>query len=116
MLTISAPVFDIDGHETIENPKIPGVTAFTRRVNRTPTLDGSAAFNDFGYSVADRTLDIEFTARDKAQADNLARMVKTYGRLIVSFDEGCFIGAPESYTPSDDTTQIRILIERRIDQ
>ncbi|WP_375191796.1 hypothetical protein [Marinobacter sp.] len=116
MLTINAPIFDIDGHETIDSPELPGLSDFSRRVTRTPTLDGGAAINDFGYSDADRVLDIEWVPRSQRQTDNLARMVRTYGRLIVSCKEGCFLGAPESFSPGDDTTQIRILVERRLDQ
>jgi hypothetical protein len=114
MLTINAPVFDLAGSETIASPKVSGLSAFGRRVTRTPTLDGSAAINDFGYSDADRTLSINWTPRDRAQTENVARMVKTYGRLIVSCREGCFLGAPESFNTGDDGTQIRILVERKI--
>jgi len=116
MLTINAPVFDIDGHETIEAPDQDGIRSLTRRNSRVATLDGSAAINDFGYSDADRTFDVQWTPRSKAQADNIMRMVKSYSRLIVSTREGCFIGAPESFNPSDETVQLRILIERRLDQ
>ncbi len=116
MLTISAPIFDIDGHETIAAPNIPGLSGFQRRNSRIATLDGSAVINDFGYSDADRTLDIEWTPTDRAQVENLARMVKAYSRLIVSFREGCFIGAPSQFSPSDDSVQLRILVERRLDQ
>ncbi|MDX1560074.1 MAG: hypothetical protein R3193_14290 [Marinobacter sp.] len=116
MLTINAPVFDIDGHETIESPELPGLSGFRRRNSRVATLDGGAAINDFGYSDADRILDIEWSPANRAQVENLARMVKAYSRLIISFREGCFIGAPGTFTPSDDSIQLRILVERRLDQ
>lgn len=116
MLTINAPVFDIEGHETVESPSLAGITGLSRRNSRVPTLDGSAAINDFGYSDSDRTFDIEWTPKAAEQVANVIRMVKSYSRLIVSTAEGCFLGAPESFSPSDDLVQLRILIERRLDQ
>lgn len=115
MLTINAPVFDIDGHETISSPDIPKLSGFQRRNSRVPTLDGGAAINDFGYSDADRTLDIEWRPTSQAQADNISRMAKAYSRLIVSFREGCFIGAPGPFNPNEETIQFQILVERRLD-
>lgn len=116
MLTINAPVFDIDGHEVIERPELAGLTGFERRNSRVATLDGLASINDFGYSDADRTIDIEWRPTAPGQVANIARMVKTYNRLIVSTTEGCFIGAPGPFSPSDDTVQLRIFVERRLDQ
>lgn len=116
MLTINAPIFDIEGCELIEFPGRDGITGFNRRNSRIPTLDGSAAINDFGYADADRTLDIEWTPRTQDQIDNIVRMVKSYSRLIVSNREGCFIGAPGSLSVSDGTVQLQILVERRMDQ
>lgn len=115
MMTINAPIFDLDGSEIIEATPAPGLSALRRRVSRVATLDGGAAINDFGYSDADRTLNIEWQAT-REQADNIARMVKAYGRLIVSFRDGCFLGAPENFSPSEKTVSLSILIERRLDQ
>jgi len=115
MLTINAPVFDIEGYEIIEHPDKDGLSGFERRNSRIATLDGSAAFNDFGYSDSDRTLNIEWRPTSQDQVDNIARMVKAYSRLIISCREGCFIGAPGPFTPSDGNVQLRILVERRLD-
>lgn len=115
-LTISAPVFDINGTEKLEGVDESRIGGFSRRISRTPTLDGGAAINDFGYSDADRTLDIRWPVRSRAQADNIARLVKTYNRLIVSMPEGVFIGAPERFTPNNDELQLTILVEQRLDQ
>lgn len=116
MLTINAPIFDIEGHETIRSPSPAGLFDFTRRVSRVPTLDGGAAINDFGYSDSDRTLQIEWRSASRQQIENIRRMAQIYGRLIVSFSDGCFIGAPESFAPQEDTSTLTILVERRLDQ
>lgn len=116
MLTINAPIFDVEGHETIQSPNPSGLFDFTRRVSRVPTLDGGAAINDFGYSDADRTLQIEWSSTNRGQIENIRRMAQIYGRLIVSFSDGCFIGAPESFAPQEDINSLTILVERRLDQ
>lgn len=114
MISISAPVFDIDGSVVITNPIRTGEKDLRRRVSRIATLDGGAVFNDFGYSEADRTFNIEFRATDKALVDLLARLTKTYARLIVSSEDGCFIGAPESFSSDTDPVRLTILVERKI--
>lgn len=116
MLTISAPIFDINGIEIVESPELSGLFDIDRRVTRTPTLDGTAAITDFGYSDADRTLQIDWVPTRRAQMENVARMVRTYSRLIVTFRDGCYFGAPESFHPVDETVRLTILVERRLDQ
>lgn len=115
MLSICAPVFDIDGCLLIEQPNPDGLAKFSRRVSRVATLDGKAAINDFGYSAADRTLDIEWAPRSQTEADNARRMVQAYGKLIVSWREGCFLVAPEDFDEADNTVSITALVERQLD-
>lgn len=115
MLMMNAPVFDINGHIEIDNPNPEGLAQFSRRVSRAATLDGGAAINDFGYSPADRTLEIEWTPRSLAEADNARRMVQAYGRLIVSWREGCFLVAPQDFDEADNAIIITALVERQLD-
>lgn len=115
-VSISAPLFDLDGHVWLSGVEPDGLAAFSRRNNRIPTLDGGAAITDFGYSDADRTLDIRWPANNKSDVDNVRRMAKTYSRLIIATDEGCFIGAPGPFSLNDDEAQIQILVEKRLDQ
>jgi len=116
MLTINAPFFDLDGHVTLLGVEPGGLLAFARRNNRIPTLDGGAVIPDFGYSDADRTLDIRWTARDSVQVETVRRLAKTYSRLIVTTAEGCFYGAPGPFAISNGVVQIQILVEKRLDQ
>lgn len=116
MLTLNAPVFDLEGAILVPNPSPDGLTAFTRRVSRSATLDGGAAVTDFGYSPADRTLNIEWRPRTAAEVENARRLVQAYGRLIVSFHEGCFLAAPDSFDFADGEVTINLLIERQLSQ
>jgi hypothetical protein len=115
-VSITAPVFDIEGDAWLTGVSRDGLSDFERRNNRVATLDGLAAISDFGYSVADRTLDISWSARDREIVEKVRRLAKTYSRLIVSNEEGCFIGAPGPFSLRNGVAQIQILIEKRIDQ
>ncbi|WP_372986925.1 hypothetical protein [Marinobacter sp.] len=115
-VSIAAPLFDLDGYVQLFDLDPDGLLGFERRNNRIPTLDGKAAIPDFGYSDADRTLDIRWRARDRDVIENVRRLAKTYSRLIVATDEGCFLGAPGPFSLSGDEARIQILVEKRIDQ
>lgn len=115
-VSITAPLFDPNGHVRLSGVSPDGLLGFERRNNRIPTLDGGAAIPDFGYSDADRTFDIRWRARSEEVVEAVRRMAKTYSRLIVATEEGCFIGAPGPFNISNGEAQIRILIEKRIDQ
>jgi hypothetical protein len=114
MLTISAPIFDIDGSAVIANPNQSGLVEFNKRVSRIATLDGGAAFNDFGYSDADRTLSIDFLPANEEQLNTVKALSQKYSRLIVSFSDGCFLGAPESFRFDSGRVTLVILVERKI--
>lgn len=115
-VSITAPLFDLDGHVWLADVEPDGLTGFSRRNNRIPTLDGLAAIPDFGYSDADRTLTIRWPATEKAVVDTVRRLAKTYSRLIVATEEGCFLGAPGPFAQSNGEAQIQILVEKRIDE
>lgn len=114
-VSITAPLFDLDGHVRLTDVSPDGLLGFERRNNRIPTLDGKAAIPDFGYSDSDRTFDIRWPARDKSVVENVRRLAKSYSRLIVATEEGCFIGAPGPFNLSNNEAQIRILVEKRLD-
>ncbi len=116
MLTISAPVFDLNGTVIARNPSMDGLQNLTRRVSRAATLDGQAAINDFGYTDADRDLIVEWTPTTKTELENVRRMFKTYSRLVVSFSEGCFMCAPESFSHPDGQISITLFVDKRLDQ
>ena len=115
-VSISAPVFDLNGSVWLSNVEADGLMAFERRNNRIPTLDGGAVIPDFGYSVADRTFNIIWPANSEAAVQAVIRLAKTYSRLIISTNEGCFLGAPGPFSVSGGDAQFQILIKKRIDQ
>lgn len=115
-VSITAPVFDLDGFVLLTNVSMDGLMGLSRRNNRIPTLDGAAVIPDFGYSDSDRTFDVSWRPTSKEPVETLRSLVKKYSRLIVSIGEGCFIGAPGSFSFSNGEVQIQILVEKRLDQ
>jgi len=115
MISISAPVFDINGSLLIDRYDVSGVSGLIRRVSRSATLDGQASISDFGYTDADRTLAVEWQA---SESEHLlaSRLLKTYSRVIVSIDSGCFLCAPSEIVANNGLTILILLIERKLSE
>ena len=116
-VTLSTTTFDIDGHVVLDC--LPGTTDLgevRRRMNRVQTLDGGAAFNDAGYSEADRTIRLQWTPQNAASEAQLARLVRLYQRLRVSCSEGVFLAAPESYKSSSNVSTLSLLIAEKLSE
>jgi hypothetical protein len=111
MISISSPVFDVDGN-MLSHRLDTTANLFTqsRRVSRTATLDGSAIIEDLGYSVADRTLTLAVRGLSRSDADNLERMVQGNTRLVVSSDAGIFSCAISNYNYSDGVATLTALV------
>ena len=94
---------------------VPGTTAgaTSRRMSRIATLDGGAALNDSGYSEADRIIDLRWQPVSEQQEEDVARLVRLYGRVHVSFAGAVFLAAPETYTPGQES-QILLLVLGRV--
>ena len=87
----------------------------TRRLNRVATLDGGAAFNDAGHTEADRTIELRWQPVSEEYEARIRRLVRLYGRLTCATQDGLFLAAPERYTPGNDESRLRLLVERRLD-
>lgn len=113
---LSATTFDPDGHVAVDtvNGQTAGETR--RRVNRVATLDGGAAFNDFGVSEADRTIELRWPTRDRATGDAVDRLTRLYQRLHVATPAGFFLAAPEAYTPGAAESRLRLLIVDKLSE
>lgn len=83
--------------------------ALARRMNRVATLDGGAAFNDFGFSEGDRTITLRWTPADTATDALVARLVRLHRYVYVSMPDGLWLAAPESYTPGAKENSLVLL-------
>jgi hypothetical protein len=81
---------------------------------RVATVDGGAAFNDFGYSEADRTLDYTFQTRSRAQVAGVARLFQQYPFLRVCTREGVYLAAPERFTPGAKESRLTLLVKEKL--
>ncbi len=114
-VAISAPIFDLDGHVLLTGVSADGLAELERRNSRVATLDGQAVISDFGYSDSDRTLTVRWRVASRIEIERVTWLVKTYSRLIIATEEGCFVGAPGAFSLSSGEAQMQIMVEKRID-
>ena len=113
-ITLESTVFDPVGVISLE--ALPGsdLSASTRRVTRTATLDGNAVIIDNGYTSADSTLTVE-AALTEADARRLHHLMQTYPEIIASTPDGCYLGVIESVRQGrDGSIAISFLIQRTL--
>ena len=113
-ITLESTVFDPVGVISLE--ALPGsdLSASTRRVTRTATLDGQAVIIDNGYTSADSTLAIE-AALTEAEAQRLHHLMQIYPEIIASTPDGCYLGVIESVRQGrDGSIAISFLIQRTL--
>lgn len=108
--TLASPTADPTGW--VQLPVVPGTTTgeVSRRVSRTATLDGGAVLNDFGFSDADRTIELRWLADSQAREATVQRLIELYGTLVVVTRAGAFLAAPETYTPGPRESTLRLLV------
>jgi len=112
-VTLSTVDFDPAGFIEIDATPDTNEGEAKRRVTRSPTLDGGAAFNDFGFSEADRTITVKWTPV-QAVDDGVARLLQLHSRVIVSVGTGVYLAAPETYRPGVDQSTLRLLVASKL--
>lgn len=112
LVSLSTLTFDLDGHVYLSCAPDTTHGESRRRMNRIATLDGGAAFNDFGFSEADRVFDLRWSPTDNEV--NVARLLKLYLRLRLATPEGVWLVAPEVYTPGPSESQLRLLVVEKL--
>ena len=113
-ITFESTVFDPVGVVGLE--ALPGsdLSASTRRVTRTATLDGQAVIIENGYTAADSTLAMD-AALTEPEARTLEHLMQIYPEIIATTPEGCYLGVIESVRQGrDGGTTISFLIQRTL--
>ena len=85
-----------------------------RRTNRIATLDGSAVFNDFGYSEADKTIALRWHVSYRATEESVDRLTRLYSRVRVAVDGAVYLAAIETYTPGATESEIVLLVVEKL--
>lgn len=108
--TLSPLTFDPAGPVVLD--VLPGQTVgeSRRRMNRIATLDGGAVFNDFGFSEADRTIQLRWQVCSAAQEAAVARLVQLYARVHVATAQGFYLAALEVYVPGAQESSLSLLV------
>ena len=113
-VTFESTVFDPVG--SIGLDVLPGsdLSASTRRVTRTATLDGNAVIIDNGYTAADSTLAIE-TWVNEPDLRRLQHLIQTYPEIVATTLEGCYLGVIDAVRQGGDgKTRVSFLIQRTL--
>lgn len=110
---LSAIPFDPSGWIEIDAIEDDSLATISRRVSRSATLDGGAAFNDFGLSDADRSFEVRWSPLSLNAENDVRRMVRLYALIRIATGDGVFIAAPESYRSSGDESTLRLLISSK---
>jgi hypothetical protein len=113
---VASYAWDLGGYVELEvdNSNTSGPTR--RRVSRIATLDGSAVFNDAGYTEADRTIELSWnSALQSATADaDIDRLVRTYTRVVVVTRSGAYLASPETFTQGAPDSRLTLLIVSKL--
>ena len=113
-ITLESTVFDPVGVISLEALLGSDLSASTRRVTRTATLDGNAVIIDNGYTAADSTLAIE-ARLTKSEEQRLQHLMRIYPEIIATTPEGCYLGVIDSVRQGGDgRTQVSYLIQRTL--
>lgn len=111
MLALATLVVDPFGAQLLDLPAGSADLGDTsRRVSRVATLDGGAAVLDGGYTVADRTINIDLTGQSKATVDALKYLFQVHEKLILLTEDGAFNAAPERVSVSGNTARMTLLV------
>jgi hypothetical protein len=113
-IILSAITFDPAGTVPIHTVAGQTLGETRRRMNRVPTLDGGAVFNDFGFSEADRSITLAWLPVSAAAEAAVERLLTLYTQLHLSTPKGFFVVAPEVYTPGDAESTLNLLVVRKL--
>ncbi len=114
LIVLSTPTFDPDGVIELQALDSTVGSPVRRRMNRVPTIDGGAVFNDFGVSDADLTINISWPATSRSTDEAVSRLVSLYASLIVATRDGVFLAAPDVFTPGADESSLTLLVAERL--
>ena len=113
-ITFESTVFDPVGVISLEALPASDLSASTRRVTRTATLDGNAVIIDNGYTSADSTLAIDAWLTETEQ-QRLQHLIQICPEIIATTPEGCYLGVIDSVRQGGDgRTQVSYLIQRTL--
>lgn len=116
IIGISMFSYDTDGNRTfyLMPDGIKSMRQGTRRVTRTPTLDGAAVVYDAGYSVSDLTWKIPIMATSIYIGNWISMLVKGYNAIRLTTIEGVFLAVPSMWKEEDGVVTLEALVVQQL--
>lgn len=87
-----------------------------RRINKTSTLDGGVAFNDFGFTHGDKTIKLSWVPNSKNVESSVSRMVRLYGFIHVCVPTGIFLAGIENYSSMNNKSTLNLLVKSKLSE
>ena len=115
LVHLAAKLFDMSGAVLLDCLNDTTAGQVQRRANRVATLDGGAAFNDFGFSEADRSIELRWLSSDATAEAVVGRLLRIHPWVYVSMPSGLWLAKPETYTPGADESRLTLLVSERVD-
>jgi len=113
-IILSAPAADVNGTVKFKYAgRETDLYSLSRRVTRIATLDGGVVLNDLGFTHGDRTFNIS-AALTPDQQDSVNRLLRIYPTLMISVQEGLFLGAIEINNVTGNVSVLQILIQEKL--
>lgn len=113
-ISLSTKTFDPKGLIKLDFDSDSELQDYSRRATRTATLDGSASFDDLGFSWADVTFKLKFKDLTQTQADSLSYLCQNYGQLRVVTENGVFDVLVEKYAYKKGVGQMTLLVLEKV--
>lgn len=109
-VSLTATTFDLEGALVLEPLPETDWGETTRRVSRVATLDGGAVINDFGSSIADRSIRLVWSLTGPDDEDAIRWIVETHQTLLLSCHLGALLVAPSSLKCAEGRATLALLV------
>jgi hypothetical protein len=90
------------------------LNTYSRRISRTPTLDGAAVIYDAGYAVADKTIYVRVQIRNESVMYFFAWLVAAHNLIRICTDNGVYEAAPAKCWEENGYAILETLVTEQI--
>ena len=115
MISLSAPLYDLEGQVLLYPSPDSELQGGSRRVSRTPTLDGGATIVDQGMSHADRTFRIVAPNISENKYNTVWYLLRTYSLVNIATRDGLYSGVIQRARRRGSDLEMTILIQEKQD-
>lgn len=115
IIGLTTKTFDLQGALILRNAEsLSKISAVSRRLRKSATLDGGVDIENSGFSQGDRKFQIVVPVKTEEQYNSYLYLIATYPEVIVSTREGSFLGAFSTLKRSGQNANMIIEIKSKI--